>query len=377
MSRVLLVTNDFPPRRGGIQSYLQNLADHLVAAGTHTLTVYAPKWKGAEEFDRAAAYEVVRHPGTLMLPVPPVAGRMRQLIERHDADTVWFGAAAPLALMAPLAREAGAGRVLASTHGHEVGWSMLPVARTALRRIGTGTDVVTYVSDYTRGRFASAFGPHAALEHLPPGVDTDQFAPDEVARAELRARYRLGQRPVVVCLSRLVPRKGQDMLIRAMPAIRQRVPGAALVIVGGGPYLTSLRRLAHNFGVAEHVVFTEGVPGEELPAHHALADVFAMPCRTRGAGLDVEGLGIVFLEASSTGVPVVAGASGGAPATVRDGVTGRVVNGRDVDEIGTAIADILADPERAAEMGAAGRRWAVDNWQWRTQAARLHNQLTG
>ena len=135
--------------------------------GRTRLTVYAPKWKGADDFDREAAYEVVRHPGTLMLPVPSVAGRMRQLIERHDADTVWFGAAAPLALMAPLARDAGARRVIASTHGHEVGWSMLPLARTALRRIGTGTDVVTYVSRYTRGRFASAFGSDAALEHLP------------------------------------------------------------------------------------------------------------------------------------------------------------------------------------------------------------------
>ena len=305
MSRVLLVTNDFPPRRGGIQSYLQELVDHLVDGGGHTLTVYAPKWKGSDEFDAAAAYEVVRHPTTLMLPEPAVAGRMRRLVERHNADTVWFGAAAPLALMAPLARDAGATRVIASTHGHEVGWSMLPLARTALRRIGSGTDAVTYVSRYTRGRFASAFGPRAALEHLPAGVDTERFAPDEVARAELRARYRLGDRPVVVCVSRLVPRKGQDMLIRALPAIRQRVPGAALVIVGGGPHRTALHRLAHRFGVSDDVVFTDGVPGDELPAHHAMADVFAMPCRTRGAGLDVEGLGIVYLEASASGVPAV------------------------------------------------------------------------
>ncbi len=371
MTRILLVTNDFPPRRGGIQAYLENLVSHLVQDGTHTLTVYAPKWKGSNDYDRAAAYEVVRHPGTLMLPIPAVASRMRTLIERHDAETVWFGAAAPLALMAPVARDAGAARVLASTHGHEVGWSMLPIARTALRRIGSGTDVVTYVSRYTRGRFASAFGRDAALEHLPPGVDTDRFAPDEVARSELRARYGLGQRPVVVCVSRLVPRKGQDMLIRAMPAIRQRVPGAALVIVGGGPYRTSLRRLAHSFGVAEHVVFTGGVPGAELPAHHAMADVFAMPCRTRGAGLDVEGLGIVYLEASATGVPVVAGRSGGAPETVRDGETGVVVDGWDVGAIAATVSDLLAEPARAARMGEAGRRWVVDNWQWRAKAKRL------
>jgi phosphatidyl-myo-inositol dimannoside synthase len=377
MTRVLLVTNDFPPRRGGIQSYLHELVGHLVQTGTHTLTVYAPKWKGCEEFDKAAAYEVVRHPTTLMLPGPGVDDRMRQLIARHGVESVWFGAAAPLALLAPRARSAGAIRVIASTHGHEVGWSMLPVARSALRRMGDGTDVVTYVSRYTRSRFASAFGPRAALEHLPPGVDTDRFVPDPAARADMRARYGLGQRPVIVCLSRLVPRKGQDVLIRALPAIRERVDGAALVVVGGGPYLATLHRLARQAGVTDHVVFTGGVPGAELPAHHAMADVFAMPCRTRGAGLDVEGLGIVYLEASSTGVPVVAGRSGGAPETVQDGVTGLVVNGWNVDEIATAVGEILADPDRGAQMGAEGRRWAVDNWQWSTQADRLGALLKG
>ncbi|WNG91047.1 glycosyltransferase family 4 protein [Mycobacterium sp. ITM-2016-00318] len=379
MTRVLLVTNDFPPRRGGIQSYLHELVGQLLqSGGDYALTVYAPKWKGCEEFDEAArtsGYDVVRHPTTLMLPGPGVDDRMRRLIGDNDIETVWFGAAAPLALLAPRARSAGARRVIASTHGHEVGWSMLPVARNALRHIGDGTDVVTYVSRYTRGRFASAFGPRAALEYVPPGVDTDRFAPDPAARADMRSRYGLGDRPVVVCLSRLVPRKGQDMLIRALPAIRDRIDGAALVIVGGGPYLDTLRRLAGGTGMSEHVVFTGSVPGAELPAHHAMADVFAMPCRTRGAGLDVEGLGIVFLEASSTGVPVVAGNSGGAPETVRHGETGLIVDGTDLDQIATATCEILADPNRAARMGAAGRRWAVDNWQWRSQAARLAGLL--
>ncbi|MGH3639007.1 MAG: glycosyltransferase family 4 protein [Mycobacterium sp.] len=386
MARILLVTNDFPPRRGGIQSYLENLVVELARVGTHTLTVYAPKWKGDADYDEqakqagqasATGFEVVRHPTTLMIPEPTVARRMRKLITDRDIDTVWFGAAAPLALLSPLARDAGASRVIASTHGHEVGWSMLPLARTALRRIGNDTDVVTFISQYTRGRFAAAFGPDAALEHLAPGVDTDRFEPDPVARAELRARYRLGARPVVVCVSRLVPRKGQDMLIRALPAIRQRVHGAALVIVGGGPYRDKLRRLAHGFGVAEHVIFTDGVPSDELPAHHAMADVFAMPCRTRGSGLDVEGLGIVYLEASATGVPVIAGRSGGAPESVLDGETGLVVDGWDVGAIAAAVGDLLADQDRAAAMGAAGRDWVVDNWQWRTKAERLSKLLTG
>lgn len=380
MTRVLLVTNDFPPRRGGIQSYLEAFVGELVRDGSHELTVYAPKWKGAADFDdqaAAAGYRVVRHPTSLMVPEPTVAARMTRLIAQNDIETVWFGAAAPLALLGPLARRAGARRVVASTHGHEVGWSMLPVARGALRRIGADADVVTFVSRYTRGRFASAFGPRAALEHLPPGVDIDRFVPDSVARAELRARYGLGQRPVVVCLSRLVPRKGQDMLIRAWPAIRRRIPGAALVIVGGGPYLPTLQKLAHTHDVTADVVFTGGVPGAELPAHHAMADVFAMPCRTRGAGLDVEGLGIVYLEASACGVPVIAGTSGGAPETVLDGQTGTVVDGTDVAAVATAVGDLLADPDRAAAMGAAGRQWAVDHWQWRSQGARLTGLLSG
>ena len=342
------------------------------------MTVYAPQWKGADAFDaQTAGYRVVRHPGTLMLPVPNVDVRMRRLIAEHGIDTVWFGAAAPLGLLAQRARQAGATRVLASTHGHEVGWSMLPVARSVLRRIGDDSDVVTFVSRYTRGRFASAFGPKAALEHLPPGVDIDRFRPDPASRAELRARYRLGQRPTVLCLSRLVPRKGQDMLIRALPEIRRRVDGAALVIAGGGPYLETLRQLAERFRVSEYVTFTGGIAAAELPAYHAMADVFAMPCRTRGAGLDVEGLGIVFLEASATGVPVIAGCSGGAPETVRHNKTGLLVDGRSGSQIVDAVTELLAHPDRAAAMGAAGREWAIAQWQWDALAARLSELVRG
>ena len=377
MTRVLLVTNDFPPRPGGIQAYLEALTTNLAEMGEHTLTVYAPRWKRAEQYDSSAPFEVVRHSGTLMLPVPDVGARMRELIAAHDVDTVWFGAAAPLGLLARRARQAGADRVVASTHGHEVGWSMLPVARSALRRIGEDSDVVTYISRYTRDRFAAAFGPRTALEHLPPGVDAERFRPDASARAELRERYGLGERPVILCLSRLVPRKGQDMLIRALPPIRSRIDGAALVIVGGGPYLPTLRRLASSLDVADHVIFTEGVAPAELPAHHAMADVFAMPCRTRGAGLDVEGLGIVYLEASASGVPVVAGRSGGAPEAVQEGRTGLVVDGRSTNQIADAVSRILEDPELAARMGAAGRQWILERWRWQTHAARLATLLTG
>jgi phosphatidylinositol alpha-1,6-mannosyltransferase len=368
MRRTLLVTNDFPPRPGGIQAYLHSFATRL-----DDLVVYAPDWEGAAEFDARQPFPVVRHRGSLMLPTPSVARRAREIVRAEGCGTVWYGAAAPLALLGRL----GAERTVASTHGHEVGWSMLPLARQAIRRIGSTTDVVTYVSRYTRSRFAAAFGPGAALELLPSGVDTDLYRPDDAARAEIRARYGLGERPVVVCVSRLMPRKGQDVLIRALPALRERVPGAALLLVGGGPYRSTLESLARQSGVAEHVVFTGSVPWSELPAHYAAGDVFSMPCRTHGRGLDVEGLGIVFLEAAATGLPVVAGDSGGAPETVDDGHTGHVVDGRSVAEVAERVGALLADPVRARSMGAAGREWMRRAWTWRERTTRLERLLSG
>jgi phosphatidylinositol alpha-1,6-mannosyltransferase len=373
--RTLLVTNDFPPRTGGIQNYLQALADRLPPG---ELAVYAPAWPGAAEFDASRGYPVHRHPTSLMLPVPAVARRAVELARAHGATTVWFGAAAPLALLGPLLRRrAGIRRVVGSTHGHEVGWSMLPGARQALRRMGTDADVLTVVSRYTRSRFAAAFGPDAALELLPPGVDTDVFRPDPAARAALRRRYGLGDAPVVACVSRLVARKGQDQLIRALPRVRAQVPGARLLLVGDGPDADRLRRLAAAHDVAGHVVFTGPVPHPELPAHHAVGDAFALPCRTRGGGLDVEGLGIVLLEASASGLPVVAGDSGGAPETVREGVTGHVVSGRDPDALTDALVRLLADPDRAAAMGAAGRAWMLQDWALPSLVERLRGFLGG
>ncbi|MEV6880280.1 glycosyltransferase family 4 protein [Amycolatopsis sp. NPDC051128] len=378
MLKTLLVTNDFPPRPGGIQNYLNSLATRLPA---DDLVVYAPSWESRtgshEEFDAEAPFEVVRHPTSLMLPTPDVLRRAKQIMRARDCEAVWFGAAAPLALLGHSLRQAGARRVVASTHGHEVGWSMLPGSRQALRRIGGTVDVVTYVSRYTRGRFAAAFGPMAGLELLPSGVDTEVFRPDSGARAEIRARHGLGDRPTVVCVSRLVPRKGQDQLIRALPKIRERVPDAALLIVGGGPYRRTLAGLVAGLGLERDVVLTGSVPWAELPAHYAAGDVFAMPARTRGKGLDVEGLGIVYLEASATGLPVVAGNSGGAPETVLDEVTGHVVEGRDVGQLAETLTSLLADPVRARRMGAAGREWVSRNWRWDVLAGRLAGLLDG
>lgn len=369
--KLLIVTNDFPPRQGGIQSFVHELARRLPA---DQVAVYTSDYPGAAAFDAEQDFPVRRHPSGLLIPTPRARRRVLQARQDFGSTSVWFGASAPLGLLAAPLRRAGVQRMVASTHGHEAGWAMLPAARQALRRIGNQVDVVTYLAEYTRQQLASAFGPRANLVQLTPGVDIDAFSP-AVSGAAVRQRHGLTGRPVVVCVSRLVPRKGQDVLIQAMPAILSKVAEAMLLIVGGGPYEQRLRALAQQVGVAEQVVFTGPVPAAELPEHYAAGNVFAMPCRTRRMGMDVEGLGIVFLEASATGLPVIAGNSGGAPETVRQGITGLVVDGIDVVAVADQVSGLLADPRRAAAMGTAGRHWTEQSWQWSNAADRLADLL--
>jgi phosphatidylinositol alpha-1,6-mannosyltransferase len=369
--KLLIVTNDFPPRQGGIQSFVYELARRLPS---DQVAVYCSDHSGSQVFDAEQSFPVLRHPTGLLTPTPAARRRIVNAASDFGSSSVWYGAAAPLGLLAGSLTSAGVRRQVATTHGHEVGWAMLPGGRQALRRIGNRVDVVTFLGEYTRRRLAGAFGTHATMRQLTPGVDVDTFSP-KVSGAEVRRRHGLADRPVVVCVSRLVPRKGQDALIRALPAIRERIPDAALLIVGKGPYADRLGRLACERAVADHVVLTGGVDHAELPAHFAAGDVFAMPCRTRRFGMDVEGLGIVFLEASATGLPVVAGDSGGAPDAVQDGVTGLVVNGRATDQIAASVCELLLDAQVSKAMGTAGRGWVEQSWQWDTIAERLAEML--
>ncbi|MEG8275954.1 glycosyltransferase family 4 protein [Streptomyces sp. AHA2] len=380
MRKTLIVTNDFPPRPGGIQAFLHNMALRL---DPQQLVVYASTWKRSREgieatraFDAEQPFTVVRDRTTMLLPTPGATRRAVELLREHGCTSVWFGAAAPLGLMAPALRRAGAERLVATTHGHEAGWAQLPAARQLLRRIGDATDTITYLGEYTRSRIATALTPQAAsrMVQLPPGVDEKTFHPGS-GGDEVRARLGLTDRPVVVCVSRLVRRKGQDTLIRAMPRILATEPDTVLLIVGGGPYEKDLRRLAHERGVAASVRFTGSVPWSELPAHYGAGDVFAMPCRTRRGGLDVEGLGIVYLEASATGLPVVAGDSGGAPDAVLDGETGWVVRGGSPQDAADRITTLLGDAELRRRMGERGREWVEEKWRWDLLAEHLEELL--
>jgi phosphatidylinositol alpha-1,6-mannosyltransferase len=375
--RTLVVTNDFPPRAGGIQAFIHGL---LLRQPADSVVVYAPSWKRAEAFDAEQPFEVVRHSGSLMLPTPDVAKKAREIARANDCTRVLFGAAAPLGLLAPRLRRAGIERFVAVTHGHEAGWAAVPGGRKALRTIGDATDTMTFLGEYTRSRIASALTPKAAarMRRLVPGVDEATFNPNRRAEgAAVRAALGLADRPVVVCVSRLMPRKGQDSLIKAWPEIKAQVPDAALLLVGGGPHRKKLDELVSQLDLGRDVVMTGTVPWEQLPAHYAAGDVFAMPCRTRNKGLDVEGLGIVYLEASATGLPVIAGDSGGAPDAVVQGVTGEVVPGRSRDALIESVTGLLNDPERAAKFGQAGRDWVEREWRWDIIAGRLTQMLAG
>ena len=377
MSKVLIVTNDFPPRRGGIQSFVHALALRLPADG---VVVYAPAWAGATEFDAKQPFPVIRHPGSLMLPLPSVGARACALLAEHGCDSVLFGAAAPLGLLAPRLRRAGANRIVGITHGHEAGWAALPGARSLLRRIGEEVDVLTYLAEYFRTRLARALSAEAAgrMVKLAPGVDPASFAPGS---GGARIRRQLGiapDRPVVVCVSRMVPRKGQDTLIRAWPAVRAAAAGdPVLLLVGDGPYRPSLDRLVSQAQLADSVVFTGPVSWDDLPAYYDAGNIFAMPCRTRRAGLDVEGLGIVYLEASATGLPVIGGDSGGAPDAILDGETGYVVPGRSETAVAQRLIELLADPAGAVAMGEKGQAWIEREWTWDLVAQRLQRILAG
>ncbi len=368
--KTLLVTNDFPPRVGGIQRTLEALWRELPP---DRVSVFAPSWPGSDAYDAAAPFPVVREPETFVWPTPEVSARIDRAIARLGAEVVLFGDALPLAVLGP--RLAGRGLpYLVAAHGFDH-WSSIVPGTHALMRLMTSraSRVPVMCSRFIARTVRTAVPDHVPVSVLYPGADLRRFRPD-LPTDDLRERYGVHDRALVVCVSRLVARKGQDVLIRSMPAIRRRVPDATLLIVGGGPAEGRLRSLAAE-APAGSVVFAGQVDEDELPRHYAMADVFAMPCRTRLAGLEVEGWGNVFIEAAACGRPVVVGDSGGARESLVDGETGVLVDGRDRDAVSAAVGDLLADPSTARSMGQAGRARVERDHDWSGIAATLAGWL--
>jgi phosphatidyl-myo-inositol dimannoside synthase len=366
VTRTLVVTNDFPTRQGGIETFVLALCRELPPGD---VVVYTASMPGGSEYDATLPFPVYRDPGRMLLPTPAVTRRVADVLRRHGCDRVVFGASAPLGLMAPALRRAGARRVVALTHGHEVWWARLPPTRLLLRRIGDSVDVLTYVSEWCRDRIGPALSPtaRARMHRLSPGVDPERFHP-RCGGAEVRRGLAIGADvPVVVCVARLVRRKGQDVLVRAWPEVLRRHPGARLLLVGEGPQRRRIERLVAASRLEEAVTLVGSVGWDELPSYVDAGDVFAMPCRTRWGGLEPEAWGIVFVEAQACGLPVLVGSSGGAPETLVETSGGRVVEGR-VGSVADAVGDLLAvaPPQ--------GTRAAKVRWTW-AEAGKILTEL--
>ena len=375
--KILLVTNDLGPRAGGIETFILGLLDQLDG---HQIVIFTAAQEGSQEFDKELSAKtgaiVIRDKNSILLPTPLVNRRVRAVMRNYGSEIIWFGAAMPLAWMSALLKRSGAKRVVALTHGHEVWWAKLPPFRWIFAQSTKSIDVLTYLGEFTRKAMAPIVSRGCELVQIAPGIPIEHFTPEGKSTALLR-ELDLEGRQVLISVGRLVHRKGQDKLLEALPTIIRNHPDVVLVFVGVGPHKKKLDQLIQKYDLEEYVRFVGRVEYKNLPEYFRLGDLFVMPSRSRLAGLEVEGLGIVYLEASACAVPVVAGASGGAPDAVLDGITGVVVDGTSVKAIAESINDLLDHPVRLREMGLAGRNWTADRWGWEIWGERFRKVLIG
>ena len=364
-SPVLFVTNDFGPRAGGIETFIIGLIERRPVGQT---IVYTSAQPNSEQYDAEwlAQYgvRVIRDRSKILLPTPRVAFHLKKIIRKEGITTAAFGAAAPLGLLSAGMKRAGVVRTVALTHGHEVWWAKVFPFNLLLRRIGSTVDVLTYLGEFTRSAISKGLTAkaQASMVKIAPGIDVEHFIPTDAT--VLRNSLGLSDKKVIVSVGRLVHRKGQDHLIEAMPEILKSIPQAHLLLVGEGPYREHLQTLVKKHNLEASVTFIGRIQYKDLPTYICVGDIFAMPSRSRLMGLEVEGLGIVYLEASSCGLPVLAGDSGGAPDALVQNETGLVVNGTDDQQIATAAIKLLTNIELSKKMGRAGRQWIIDNWRW-------------
>jgi len=368
MVRTLVITNDLPPRTGGIQTFLHEVLRRL---DPQDIVVLGPRQDGSESFDASAGYEIHRHDGPI-IPTPWVAKRAAEVAAVSGASQVMLGSGMPNAHLIPFLRRLGLPTSLVITHGNEAGWAQLPVGRALVYPLN-GARSVTYLGPFTYRILSKYVKPASRMHRLPPGVDTERFYPGSGGDA-LRRDLGINDRFVIGTVTRLVPRKGVDLLIQALPFVRRAVPDAVLMVAGDGPRRQELQELAASIGVADHVVCVGAPADSELPAIYDAMDVFALPTHTRKFGVDVEGLGIVFLEAAATGVPVLVGASGGSVDAVRPGQTGELID-TDPQGIAASIVELVRDDAVRSAMGEAGRAWMLEEWQWSDRATRVAELL--
>ena len=366
LGKILCITNDFGPSAGGIETFVMGLIER---APQGSIIVYTSAQGDTTSYDQAwlrdFGVEVIRDRSKILLPTPRVIQSVKKVIARDSIKQVFFGAAAPLAVMARSLRRKGVVNIVALTHGHEVWWAKLWPFSSAISSIGNSVDHLTYLGEFTKSEIAKALSTKAKsrLVKIAPGIDTDHFAPDS-GSIQLRRELGLIDKKVIVSVGRLVHRKGQDFLIQSLPAILEKHPTAHILMVGEGPYRKDLTKMVEKLKLSQSVTFIGRIQYKDLPRYICAGDIFAMPSRSRLAGLEVEGLGIVYLEASSCALPVVAGRSGGAPDAVEEGITGFSVDGTSTAEISSAIIKLLDDPVKAKAMGAAGRSWIIEKWRW-------------
>jgi len=362
---VLFVTNDFGPRAGGIETFIIGLIQRRPFGQT---IVYTSFQENSERYDADwltnYGVRVIRDRSKILLPTPRVAFHLRNIVKSEGITTAAFGAAAPLGLLSASIKRAGVRRTVALTHGHEVWWAKVFPFNLLLRRIGSTVDVLTYLGEFTRNAISHGLTVQAqqSMVKIAPGIDVEHFLPTDASA--LRKSLGLTEKKVIVSVGRLVHRKGQDRLIEAMPEILKTVSNAHLLLVGEGPHRDHLQKLIQKHRLEGSVTLIGRIDYKDLPLYICLGDIFAMPSRSRLMGLEVEGLGIVYLEASACGLPVLAGNSGGAPDAVVQNETGLVVDGTNNKEIADAAIELLTKVDLSKKMGAAGRQWIVENWRW-------------
>ena len=377
MSGTLIVTNDFPPEIGGIEGFVAQLATGLRGP----VVVLTRAMPNSAAYDAAQPVTVIRLSTTALLPLPQLGKTAGRILAEYKLTSVVFGAAAPLGLLAPRLREAGAHRLVAISHGHEVWWSRLPVASSLLRRIADDVDVLTYVSGYTKtaiqGAMSARFGPgNVRLRRLSPPVRMSDFSAPAPPSPHTAG---------ATCLSagRLIEQKGFDVLLRAWRTVIEQWPHPEpplLRIAGDYRNGRSGQRLERKL-----TALADGLPVEfvgplthaEMPAFLAAGDVFASPVRSRLGGLNSEGFGLVFAEAAAAGLPVMVGDSGGASETVVDGRTGYLLDARDPALWADRLTGLLLDPTRAKAWGAAGRSHVAEHFSDQACIASLQTFLDG